>query len=64
MAVCVIMDANPGEPEEWRFLKDDEYGGNGFGDENRTFPTAADADAWIEANARNGWCTLIVGDDD
>lgn len=27
MAVCVIMDAFPDAPEDWRFLKDDEFDG-------------------------------------
>ncbi|QEU28811.1 hypothetical protein [Pseudomonas luteola] len=64
MAVLVIMDANPEEPESWRFLKDNEFDGTGFGDDNRTFPTAADADAWLWKHAKNGWCTQIVGEDD
>ena len=64
MAVLVIMDANPDEPESWAFLKDDEYDGTGNGFDNRTFPTADAAYSWIEKNARNGWCTLIVGEDD
>lgn len=64
MAVCVIMDAFPDAPEDWRFLKDDEFGGGGDGDENRTFSNSALADQWIEQNARNGWCTLIVGEDE
>ncbi len=64
MAVCVILDAEPDCPEDWRFLKDDEYGGDGAGFDNRTFPTSEAANAWIENNARNGWCTLIVGEDD
>ncbi|MHA6128880.1 hypothetical protein ACX3YD_22295 [Pseudomonas fluorescens group sp. PF-1] len=64
MAVIVIMNAHPDSPEDWRILQDDEYGGTGSGFENRTFPTATDADNWIESNAKNGWCTLIVGEDD
>lgn len=38
MAVLVILDANPDEPEDWRFLKADEYDGTGHWDDNRTFP--------------------------
>ena len=64
MAVCVILDADPDYPEDWRFLKDDEYDGQGEGFDNRTFPTAEAADIWIQNNARVGWCTRIVGDDD
>ncbi|EOK5397460.1 hypothetical protein [Pseudomonas aeruginosa] len=64
MAVLVILDANPDEPEDWRFLKADEYDGTGHWDDNRTFPTAAAADAWIQKHARIGWCTMIVGEDD
>ncbi|WP_162979195.1 hypothetical protein [Pseudomonas aeruginosa] len=45
MAVLVILDANPNEPEGWRFLKADEYDG-------------------IQKHERNGWYTLIVGEDD
>ena len=41
MAVLVILDANPDEPEGWHFLKADEYDGTGHWDDNRTFPTAA-----------------------
>ncbi|MFG8043717.1 hypothetical protein ACEOIM_23075 [Pseudomonas aeruginosa] len=64
MAVLVILDANPNEPEGWRFLKADEYDGTGHWNDNRTFPTTDDADAWIQKHARNGWYTLIVVEDD
>lgn len=64
MPVAIIMDAYPDHPEDWYFLKDDEYDGLGRGDENRTFPNAGAADAWLSKNARSGWCTLIVGEDD
>jgi len=64
MAVIVIMDADPDHPEDWHILKDDEYGGTGSGFDNRTFATAELADVWIQSNAKNGWCTTIVGEDD
>ncbi|HGN6731967.1 TPA: hypothetical protein ACKSYC_005564 [Pseudomonas aeruginosa] len=64
MAVLVILDANPDEPEGWHFLKAAEYDGTGHWDDNRTFPTAAAAAAWIQKNARIGWCTMIFGEDD
>lgn len=64
MPVAIIMDAHPDHPEDWRFLKDDEYDGNGRGDKNRTFANSFEADEWLCQNARVGWCTLIVGEDD
>ncbi|VVO85664.1 hypothetical protein PS870_02041 [Pseudomonas fluorescens] len=64
MAVIVIMDADPDYPEDWRILQANEYDGAGAGCDNRTFPTSTDADNWIQRNAKKGWCTLIVGEDD
>jgi hypothetical protein len=47
----VILDAD--DADSAHIIKD-EHG------DNRSFYSAAQADLWVQQNARNGWCTLIV----
>ena len=50
MSVIVLMKAD--DADEAYILRD--------GLDNRVFESVEEADAWIEKNARVGWCTRIL----
>ncbi len=54
MPALIIMDAYPNYPEDWNILQDED------GMENRVFESSDAASAWLERNAKNGWCTMIL----